>query len=171
MTAIDPNTPGDTPTEAPDGNSGQDAPVDKMPERDPNAPPEGVDPAEWAKFREFQNRDAAAATAAENGSNSPQVEGALSDFDYSAAKDRGGFYADEVFDSGFVTIGDLTVSRASLAVTDPEATDGTRAQAAARLDLAVRGHVSWRDSRPIEEQIAMRDRPAISFPDGGDSTP
>lgn len=167
MTAVDPNTP---PAEEP--VAAQDPTPDSQSQaRDPNAPPDGVDPAEWAKFREFQNRDAAAATAAENGSNSPQVEGALSGFDYSAARERGGFYADEVFDSGFVTIGDLTVSRASLAVTDPGATDGTRAQAAARLDLAVRGHVSWRDSRPIEEQIAMRDRPAISFPEGGDSTP
>jgi hypothetical protein len=163
MTAVDPNTQPVPEPEAPAGTAPEDAP------QDVNAPPEGVDPAEWQKFQEFTRRDAAATTAEQSGSKSPQVEGALSDFDYSAAKERGGFYADEVFDSGDVTIGDMTVSRAALAVTDPEAPDAIRAQAAARLDLAVRGHVAWRDSRPVEEQIAMRDRPVISFaPEGGE---
>lgn len=162
MTAVDPNTP---PAEQGDAAPPDAEPTPTAPERDPNAAPEGVDPAEWAKFREFTQRGEATAQAEQSGSNSPQVEGALSGFDYSAAKERGGFFESEVFDSGEVTIGNQTVSRAALAVTDPEASDDSRALAAARIDLAVRGHVAWRDSRPVEEQITMRDRPVISFPE------
>lgn len=146
-----------------DTSGGGTAPEPDGQQADPNAPPAGVDPSEWERFRAFQQQETAVADAKANGSKSPNVDAALADFDSDAAKERGGFTSDEWADSGTVTIGDVTVSRAALAVTDGETDDATRAYAANRIDNAVRGNVSYRDSRPTDEQIAMMMTPVIHF--------